>query len=489
MLDCRAARLLLDQGVTPGPRPPTRATLGFHLAQCADCRNYRDALAARLLADLLGQSLTPAPPVVPALTPPEVLTPPPLSRSSRRWLWIASLLLLGAVGLVVLVSIGSYARTLFNIHRNVQAMIVTPAPPQPASGSMVGRLGSAPPPAASQASATPSIAPSDTPVPATPTRLPTPQPSATPLPSATPTALPPTAVPSATPIPLAPVQLPPDSDAGTVQRLSPAPPAGDAVTVLLLGSDRRPDEGEAARTDAIMIARIEPARQRAALLSLPRDLVVEIPGYGYDRINAAYAWGVQYGAPGGGPELARQTVSSLLGVPIDYYVVIDFGGFINAVDALGGVPVEVEKELYDPQFPTMDYGYTVAHFLPGTQQMNGMTALMYSRIRHPDSDFMRMRRQQAVVAGMLAQVRAGGTFAQLEKLEAMTATLRDYVRTDMSEARIVGLAWALRDLAPEQIERLTLTPDMVTFGIGSDQWAEQALPGAIEQLVAQLLDE
>src|SRR5204863_5302859 len=96
--------------------------------------------------------------------------------------------------------------------------------------------------------------------------------------------------------------------------------AGAPVTVLLLGSDQRPDETGAARTDAIMIARIDPQSHRVALLSLPRDLWVEIPGYGHTRINAAYVWGVTYGEPGGGIALARTTVGHLLGIPIDYTI-------------------------------------------------------------------------------------------------------------------------------------------------------------------------
>jgi LCP family protein required for cell wall assembly len=258
-----------------------------------------------------------------------------------------------------------------------------------------------------------------------------------------------------------------------------APPAGEPVTVLLLGSDGRPGETDAPRTDSIIITRIDPLRHRVALLSLPRDLWVAIPGYGYSRINAAHAWG--------GVELARATVANLLGIPIDSAVLIDFQGFIGAIDSLGGVTVDVEKELYDAQFPTMDYGYTVAHFLPGPQQMDGATALMYSRIRHPDSDFARMRRQQAVLVGVLAGLRGQNVLQSLQSLENVTGALRDYVRTDLPEDRMIGLAWALRDVTPEQIERYTLDENMISFGVGDDRWAEVVQPGAIDQLVARLL--
>ncbi len=224
------------------------------------------------------------------------------------------------------------------------------------------------------------------------------------------------------------------------------------MNILLLGSDRRPHESEPSRTDAVIIAHIDPARKRVALLSLPRDLMVEIPGYGSTRINAANVWGEIYGEPGGGVALARKTVEHLLGIPIDYMIYIDFEGFIGAIDAAGGIIVDVPKELYDPEFPTMDYGYTVAHFMPGPQHMDGATALMYSRIRHPDSDFARMRRQQQVLGGVLASMRDQNVVEVAEKIELVTTALRDYVRTDIPEDRILGLAWALRDIAPDQIE-------------------------------------
>ena len=261
------------------------------------------------------------------------------------------------------------------------------------------------------------------------------------------------------------------------------------MNILLLGSDRRPDESAPSRTDAVIIARVDPERHRIALLSLPRDLMVKIPGYGETRINAAKVWGETYGEPGGGVALARKTVEHLLGVPIDYVIYIDFEGFIGAIDAAGGIIVDVPKELYDPQFPTMDYGYTVAHFLPGPQHMDGATALMYSRIRHSDSDFARMRRQQQVLAGVLASLRDQNVFESIERIDEVTAALRDYVRTDIPEERVLGLAWALRDITPDQIEHYLLDENMVTFGVGSDRWAEVALPGAIDELVAQLIGQ
>jgi LCP family protein required for cell wall assembly len=452
-MDCREARRLLDQGVIPGSHSAERAALGFHLASCPDCRAYRATLQEHLLAKLLLTTPKPAP-----KAPPTGLSDRPPERRQLRTalvqaLWYAGIGLIAAIVLGVGIVLGQAALSIYHTHRNVQAMIVpSPAlvatyPPSlpPDSGRMAGVA--APQPNAPQRSASPTQPPV----------------SATPRPTATSTPLP-------TPTPVAPA-------------------AGGPVTVLLLGSDRRPDETEPSRTDSIIIARIDPERHRIALLSLPRDLWVEIPGYGQTRINAANVWGQIYGEPGGGAALVRKTVSHLLDTPIDYTIYIDFQGFIGMIDSLGGVTVDVEKELDDPQFPTMDYGYTDAHFLPGPQLLDGATALVYSRIRHPDSDFARMCRQQQVLAGILTQLRDQNILESLKRIDEASTALRGYVKTDIPEDRILGLAWALRDITPNKIEHYVLDEDMVSFGIGGDRWAEVAQPGAIAELTRKLLGQ
>lgn len=265
------------------------------------------------------------------------------------------------------------------------------------------------------------------------------------------------------------------------------PSVDTAITVLLMGSDQRPGEPLPSRMDAIMVVRIDPQRQRIALLSLPRDLVVEIPGYGWGRINAATVYGT-YAADQDNIPLMRATVSNLLGIPIDYVVRMDFMGFIGAIDAIGGITIEVEHELYDAAYPTMDYGYTTVHFLPGRQHMDGETALQYSRVRHMDSDFDRMQRQQAVVLGVLERLRKQNALAQLQSIASVTTALRDYVQTDLPEERMISLAWAFRHVTLDSIERYSLDADMVSmYVIPDDPYAQFALPGTIEMLVQQLL--
>lgn len=270
----------------------------------------------------------------------------------------------------------------------------------------------------------------------------------------------------------------------------PTPPLGSgALTVLLLGVDQRPDETYPSRADAIAVARIDPGRQRVALLSLPRDLIVAIPGYGYGRINSAAVIGELNPELGGGVALTKRTVSSLLGLPIDYVVQANFEGAIGAIDAIGGVEINVERELYDPQYPTMDYGYTIAHFLPGPQHMNGTTALMYGRVRHMDSDFERMKRQQAVLVAALTQVRQQNLLSQVESLAAISTALRNYIHTDLTQDQLLGLAWALRGLRPESVERYVVDGSMVSeYTVPGDPFAQLPVPGAIEGLAQQLLN-
>lgn len=227
---------------------------------------------------------------------------------------------------------------------------------------------------------------------------------------------------------------------------------GKAMTVLVLGTDARPGEQFIARTDAIMVVRVDPAHNSVRLLSLPRDLWVPIPGAGEGRINTAFEIGEQIGE---GAAEASATVGQLLGISIDHVLVMNFEGFRHFIDALDGIPVNVPSELYDPQFPTEDYGYTIAHFMPGPQMMDGDRALMYSRVRHPDSDFERMRRQQLVVLGIAQRLRDRGALRNLHDADQLTAALQPYIRTDMSMDLILRLIWDMRSLEPSSIKRLS----------------------------------
>ena len=154
------------------------------------------------------------------------------------------------------------------------------------------------------------------------------------------------------------------------------------VNVLVMGLDFRDwSVGEGPpRTDTMMVFTLDPINRTAGMISVPRDLWVNIPGYNYGRINTAYQLGEAYKEIGGGPALAMKTVEELLGVPIDYYLQVDFQAFIDFIDEIGGVKVDVpEKIKIDPIKPGKSTN--VITLKPGVQTLNGEYALAYARSR------------------------------------------------------------------------------------------------------------
>jgi LCP family protein required for cell wall assembly len=439
----------------------------------------------RLLARLLARDPTPAR----SLTDDELLArlldqepPDPTRRRVLPWplLRRGGVVLLAVALLLGAYLFGSTAWSLLRIRNNLQAMqLATPVASAPDAP-----VRDVPP----EANA-PALPPSP---------IPTPQPVAAPDEAtaatllATPT-VPPTITPLPTDLVIPPDILPTVVAAGGRASASregrSLPPRGAPITMLLLGIDKRPGETFPSRTDAIVVARIEPERPRLALLSLERDLIVPIPGYGYQRLNAANVLGEMGQGEGGGIALTRRTLSNLLDTPIDYVVQVNFQGFIGAIDAIGGITIDVEHELYDPQYPTMDYGYTVAHFEPGLQHMDGERALMYSRVRHMDSNFERMRRQQAVLTAVLRRLRDENILGQVQRLDELTGALRDDIQTNLPPDYMVELAWAFRDFSPSEVERYVLDETMVIMhALPDDPYAMFAVPGTFERLSRQLLD-
>ena len=175
---------------------------------------------------------------------------------------------------------------------------------------------------------------------------------------------------------------------------------GEPQTILLLGSDKRPDDatdggaGTGARSDTIILVRLDPDKQATALMSLPRDLKVEIPGHGVDKINAAYSLG--------GPKLTLQTVKQLTGLSINHVINVDFRGFQKAIDAIGCIYTDVDRRYYND---TAEFAYI--NVPAGYQQMCGEKALQYARFRHEDSDLVRGIRQQDLLRDAKQQVGVG----------------------------------------------------------------------------------
>lgn len=469
-MTCAEARRLLDAGVVPGSTRGRDPLLGFHLATCAACRAYRErragkaappvfaALPASPAIPLPTMSAAPPPVAAPALPtpqPPPAAAPPVQPRRAPSgtgqgrawWPWLLAGLLLALIG-----SAGWYVGLpLLRAYRHIRAMHV--GTPSVAPIAMV--LPTATPTPVRTPPPAPTLRPTRTPLPTATIR-----PSATPWPTAT-------AMPSPTPTPLLPAARP--------------------MTVLLIGLDARPGEGLLARGDALMLARLDPDRGAVTLLSLPRDLWVPIPGYGEGKINGAFLYGEQREPQGGGLRLMRQTVGAALGVEVDYAVAVDFRGFRALIDAIGGITVDVPRELYDPAFPTEDYGYTVAHFLPGPQQMDGATALMYARTRHPDSDFERIKRQQQVIVAIAERLRERGVLRNLHEADALTTALLPYVHTDLPPDLALAMLWAMRDVERGAVTRLVVTPDMLWETTVRGAYALVPQPGVLTALGQRLL--
>ncbi len=178
----------------------------------------------------------------------------------------------------------------------------------------------------------------------------------------------------------------------------PPPP----LDLLVMGLDAR--QGEAAsRADSILLAGINPRTLQVSLLSIPRDLRLEVPGYGVQPINTANALGEQAEA-GTGPALTAATLQDALGIGTDRFVRLRFSDLAALIDAAGGVWIDVERTIRDDAYPLSDTETTAIQFDPGLQWMNGERALQYARTRHADDDYARAGRQQQVVQALARQL-------------------------------------------------------------------------------------
>lgn len=228
----------------------------------------------------------------------------------------------------------------------------------------------------------------------------------------------------------------------------------DPVTLLLIGIDYRNGDEEPARSDSIIVMRIDPETKAVTMMSLPRDLLVTIPGYGDDKINAAFAYGEDE-RTGGGPALLAETISYNLNIQINYFVTVDFSGFRKIIDTLGGITVDVDAPIKDDQYPSEDFGLTRVYFPAGLQSMDGETALRYARTRHGDNDIARSERQQQVLMAM----RERGSKLNIDLLlnaRSLIESMGDSFRTDLSFNQILALANLARDVDPAGIARVNL---------------------------------
>ncbi|MGN9890387.1 LCP family protein [Micromonospora sp. L31] len=229
-----------------------------------------------------------------------------------------------------------------------------------------------------------------------------------------------------------------DAFTGVPEESRPQVVAKGAMNIMILGSDSRdPENTGGSRTDTLILAHLPKDRSSAQLISIPRDTWTHVPrdqgrGGRDAKINAAYAWG--------GVPLMVQTVEKFTGVRVDHVAMVDFAGFKEIVDALGGIDVDVEKSFTSihPPFRT---------FSPGRQRMDGEAALDYSRQRKQfaDGDFARIRHQQQVIRAILDKAASGGMLANPGKLNSFVKATSNAVAVDKSLS-VLDLAMELRGL-------------------------------------------
>jgi LCP family protein required for cell wall assembly len=253
----------------------------------------------------------------------------------------------------------------------------------------------------------------------------------------------------------------------------------EGMDLLILGSDKRSTGNETfGRSDTLMLVHVDPTNGFISFLSLPRDLRVEVPGHGFQKVNAAYAFG--------GAALAIETVQNLTGVDVDHYLEIDFNAFKDVTDSIGGVYVDVDRRYY--------YGganYENIDLAPGYQLLSGDGALDYVRFRHDqNTDFGRLERQQRYLRAVREQAMGWDlTF----KLPGLVKGLFKNVSTEMSANEVIKSAYWVLSLRGAQMKQVTIPGDIkgvegVSYVVSSDKAIEDAVqsflspPAATEDL-------
>ncbi|HVO41437.1 MAG TPA: LCP family protein, partial [Aggregatilineales bacterium] len=280
------------------------------------------------------------------------------------------------------------------------------------------------------------------------------------------TSVPPTAAPTAT--------QPATPAAGTAAAGStPAALAGPTtvpgwadparVTILLMGIDQRKAEKGEFNTDTMMVLSVDPTRKTAVMLSIPRDIYVNIPTAGPMRINRAFAIGdaKQYPYHGliGGGALAMKTVENLIGVPIQHFVLVNFEVFHAVMDAVGPVQVCPQTAIHDTHYPNENYGFITVDFPAGCQMLNSTRLLQYSRVRHnAGDDFGRAARQQEVIKAVRDKVLSlGGVSSLIGQAGTIWDSVKDNVKTDLKLDDMIKLAQLAQTIDKNNIRSAVLT--------------------------------
>jgi LCP family protein required for cell wall assembly len=279
---------------------------------------------------------------------------------------------------------------------------------------------------------------------------------------------------------------------------TPAPIATEAIVpsslvgpkttvVALLGIDEA-KRAAIWRTDSIVLVLINEGNQRVGMMSIPRDLWVAIPGHDQDRINTVDALGERTNYPGGGPGLLDQTLRYNLNIPVDHYARIDFRGFENLIDQVGGITIDVkvpiDDQLPDPLRPNAWKRFTLP---AGIQHMDGHTALSYCRVRMATSDFDRSRRQRQVLVALWSKML---TLNALMRAPKLWDELTGIVDTDLKMLEAVRLAYVVNGIGIENIRSIEFGSNLAGGWI-TPSGAQVLLPNkdAIQDAIRELMSK
>lgn len=225
--------------------------------------------------------------------------------------------------------------------------------------------------------------------------------------------------------------------------------------VIVMGVDERPEEYDVGRSDTLFVVMFDTNKKAASLLSVPRDTRVRIKGHGWDKINHAYAYG--------GRELTQKTTEELLGIKINNYVMVDFKGFVGLVDAIGGVDINVEKNMY--YYDEWD-GFKI-DLKKGMQHMDGKTAIQYVRYRDEDGDIGRIRRQQHFMLAVYDRITSAN---MLLHIPGLAKQLTNMVKTDLPLSDMVDLGRALHAMAKSKGLAMATVPGTPEYIDGISYW-------------------
>lgn len=244
----------------------------------------------------------------------------------------------------------------------------------------------------------------------------------------------------------------------------------DYMHIMVMGVDRRSDD--VGRSDTLMAVTVNMSQGKADILSLPRDTRVAIEGNGYDKINHAYAYG--------GSGLTRKTVESLLGVPMDYYILVDVKAFERIIDAIDGVDIDVEKRMYYED-PWDDNGGLVIDLYPGMQHLDGQKAIQYVRYRDGEGDIGRISRQQHFMQAVMEKMLSPSI---LPKLPQLVEEIRSAVETDMPLTEMLTLAQLMPSIREKGMES-TMIPGKPAYLEDISYWLPDIMK--MREIVAQQL--